>query len=489
VVSPNGGESLSGSTATLSWSASDLDGDPLEYVIQYSTDAGTNWQILASGWLSTTYEVSLDAIAGTDQGLVRVLASDGFHTFQDQSDGTFTVAKHPPQASIRTPANNSLYVGGQTIILEGSAFDNEDGQLGDSALSWSSSLDGALGTGRSLAVVASTLTEGTHTITLAAQDNDGQTDTTLITVQVYRERPTLPTSLAVAPTELSFLAVEGGGQTAWQTLAIRNDGDGTMTWSVAADQSWIVVSSLGGTAPTDIIVSADPTGLSVGEYTGNITITAPGAANSPQTAAVTLNVREPYRIYLPITLKNYTPGSQPPPPTVETLDFKASFQARDNADNRPHNVPIKVKIKNLSGDQFLFETDWVLVTPASSSDNWGTASVDVSSAGLTPGQSYQIFVKGAMHLAKQVTIPLTDGLTIDYTDPVLNPDGVLWACDVNQDNQVSNTDVSIVLSHYGATPTDPDPSSETYRSDQNGDGVVNSFDLAICNTNLGKVGD
>jgi hypothetical protein len=203
---------------------------------------------------------------------------------------------------------------------------------------------------------------------------------------------------------------------------------------------------------------------------------------------LTFVVRGP-RIYFPIILKNYTPGSQPPQPTVETLDFKVSFQARDNADNRPHNVPIKVKIKNLSGDQVLFETDWVLVTPAGSSDNWGTASVDASSAGLTPGQSYQIFVKGAMHLAKQVTIPLTDGLTIDYTDPVLNPDGVFWACDVNQDNQVSNTDESIVLSHYGAAPTDPDPSSETYRSDQNGDGVVNSFDLAICNTNLGKAGD
>jgi len=227
--------------------------------------------------------------------------------------------------------------------------------------------------------------------------------------------------------------------------------------------------------------------LANGTYT--VTVSAADVVGNSASVSTTFRVEDTRRIYLPITLKNYTPGFQPPPPTVETLDFKVSFQARDNADNRPHNVPIKVKIKNLSGDQVLFETDWVLVTPAGSSDNWGTASVDVSSAGLIPGQSYQIFVKGAMHLAKQVTISLTDGLTIDYTDPVLNPDGVLWACDVNLDNQVSNTDVSIVLSHYGTAPTDPEPSSEAYRSDQNGDGVVNSFDLAICNTNLGKVGD
>lgn len=304
VIYPNGGESLSSSTATLSWSASDLDSDPLEYAVQYSTDAGVSWQTLVSAWSSATYELSLDVVAGTGQGLLRVLASDGFHTSQDQSDGTFTVAKHPPQASIRTPENSSLYVGDQTIILGGSAFDNEDGQLSDTALSWSSSLDGNLGTGQSLAIVASTLTEGTHTITLTAQDGDGQTDTANITVQVCRERPTLPTTLAVAPSALSFTAVEGSGQTAWQSLSIRNSGDGTMTWSAASDQSWILVSSLEGTAPTDIIVAAHPTGLSIGEYTGSITITASGAVNSPQVVGVTLNVQpEMFSIYLPLMLR------------------------------------------------------------------------------------------------------------------------------------------------------------------------------------------
>jgi hypothetical protein len=304
VVSPNGGESLNGSTATLSWTASDPDGDPLEYVVQYSANAGTNWQTLVSAWPSTTYELNLNAVAGTDQGLLRVLASDGFHTAQDQSDATFTVAKHPPQANIRTPENSSLFVGDQTIILEGGAFDNEDGQLSDTALSWSSSLDGNLGTGQSLAIVASTLTEGTHTVTLTAQDGDGQTNTANITIQVYRERPTLPTSLAVAPSALSFTAVEGSGQTAWQSLSIRNSGDGTMTWSAASDQSWILVSSLEGTAPTDIIVAADPTGLSIGEYTGSITITASGAVNSPQVVGVTLNVEpEIFSIYLPLILR------------------------------------------------------------------------------------------------------------------------------------------------------------------------------------------
>jgi hypothetical protein len=95
-----------------------------------------------------------------------------------------------------------------------------------------------------------------------------------------------------------------------------------------------------------------------------------------------------------------------------------------------------------------------------------------------------------MHLAKRVTMSLTNDMMIDQTDPGLNPDSVLWACDINQDNQVTNTDVTIQLSHcFETPPANPDPSSEVYRSDQNGDGAINSFDYAICVSNSGKVGD
>ena len=303
VTYPNGGELLAGSTVTLTWSANDLDGDPLEYVVQYSVDAGMSWQTLASVWPSTTYALNLDIIAGTDQGVVRILASDGFHTSQDQSDGTFVVAKHPPQVNIQAPQNNSLYVGEQTLILEGGAFDNEDGQLAGTELSWTSNLDGVLGTGHSLAIVASILAEGTHTVTLTAQDSDGLTNTASIALQIYRERPTLPSTLAVAPDALSFVAVKDGGQTVSQTVSIRNDGDGTMNWSATADQSWILASALEGVTSADIIVAADPTGLSVGGYTGNITITAAGAVNSPQTIEIALYIRPKLYVYLPMVLR------------------------------------------------------------------------------------------------------------------------------------------------------------------------------------------
>jgi hypothetical protein len=195
------------------------------------------------------------------------------------------------------------------------------------------------------------------------------------------------------------------------------------------------------------------------------------------------------QVFLPLTIRNFDP-SHPPTAAVRTLNFRVGFYGRDNAAGKPQNVPIKVTIKDLALNQVLFESGWVSVTPASGSNNWGTASVDVSRAGLVAGRSYQVFVRGAMHLTRRVAMPLTDGTTVNYTDLNLNPDGVLWTCDVNQDNQLNGTDVTMVFSHYMATvPTNPDPSSELYRSDQNGDGMVNGVDVTICTRSYGKVGD
>lgn len=176
---------------------------------------------------------------------------------------------------------------------------------------------------------------------------------------------------------------------------------------------------------------------------------------------------------------------------INVLYVKTKFQTRDYSDNGRQNIPVKAQIKTLSGD-LLLETDWLPVVPEASGHAWGTATVTVTSGNLIAGQSYQIFVTGAMHLARRITMPITDGLTIDYTDPALNPGGPLWACDINQDNQVTEADYNIWLEHSrngDVPPTQPDPASEVYRSDQNGDGRIDTLDFNICASNQGKVGD
>src|SRR5262249_46636610 len=171
VTSPNGGEVLDQPTVTVSWSASDADGDPLAFDVQYSRDGGANWEMVAQNLLGSSVTLDASNIGRTDEGRFRVLATDGIHTASDDSDASFTVPNRIPSAEIAEPASAVTIAAGQTLSLEGDAYDVDSGTLGGDRLQWSSNRDGMLGIGASLAV--STLSVGVHTITFRADDGEG----------------------------------------------------------------------------------------------------------------------------------------------------------------------------------------------------------------------------------------------------------------------------------------------------------------------------
>ncbi len=107
VTSPNGGETLAADTIHVTWTASDPDGDRLVFNVQYSTDGGQSWEMLAH--FLTGKEVDIDAanIAGSDQALFRVEVSDGIHTAHDESDNAFTVPNRIPVVAIVEPVNGA----------------------------------------------------------------------------------------------------------------------------------------------------------------------------------------------------------------------------------------------------------------------------------------------------------------------------------------------------------------------------------------------
>ncbi len=182
----------------------------------------------------------------------------------------------------------------------------------------------------------------------------------------------------------------------------------------------------------------------------------------------------------------------PLPVQVESLNVRVQFEQRDTGAGRQQDVPFQVTIKDASGTQTLYQTSgWVY--PLSIPDgNYGTATLLPSNPNLVYGQTYQIFVRGAMHLTRQVTVTLTEGMRLDLTDSTINPNGPLWACDINQDNQVNlaDHDLWVAAVQTGAQPPPtPDPASINYRTDLNGDHFINIGDFAICSANQGKVGD
>ncbi len=87
-----------------------------------------------------------------------------------------------PSVQITAPSSGASIAVGDTLLLIGSASDPEDGALAGASLTWSSSRDGALGSGDTLRVT--TLSVGLHTITLHATDSHGAASEMTRTVTV-----------------------------------------------------------------------------------------------------------------------------------------------------------------------------------------------------------------------------------------------------------------------------------------------------------------
>jgi len=92
LVSPGDGEVWEGDV-TVRWQAEDA--DDLTFVLLYSPDGGLTWQPLASGL--TGDEVTLDStqVPGSDDARLRILATDGANTGEDDSEPFRVVAKPP----------------------------------------------------------------------------------------------------------------------------------------------------------------------------------------------------------------------------------------------------------------------------------------------------------------------------------------------------------------------------------------------------------
>ena len=178
LITPNGGEKLDAGSV-VEWSMEDVDGDPLTANISYSRDGGVSWQLVQV--VTGTSHTIQAALPGTTEGIMRVMVMDGFHSAQDDSDGTFTVPSNAPQAAILMPGDGEVFPPGSIVELRGTTSDLEDGPLEGASLSWTSSLSGTLGSGEVIAL--NDLPAGAHTITLTVTDSDAMYG--IASVEIY----------------------------------------------------------------------------------------------------------------------------------------------------------------------------------------------------------------------------------------------------------------------------------------------------------------
>jgi hypothetical protein len=95
--------------------------------------------------------------------------------------------------------------------------------------------------------------------------------------------------IQLSQTALSFVANFGIAYTPVVTpVNVTNTGSGTLKFTATSDSSWLVVTPGSGLAPQSLSVSVAPGSLTVGPYTGHVTVTASGA-QAPATITVTFD--------------------------------------------------------------------------------------------------------------------------------------------------------------------------------------------------------
>ena len=142
--------------------------------------ANLAWTSSRDGAIGTGGNFSTTLSVGSHTVTAAVTDSGGL---QGSDSITVTVTapgNNPPAVTLSAPANGASFSEGTTINFAGSASDPEDGNL-TANLAWTSSRDGAIGTGGSF---STPLSVGSHTITAAVTDSGGLQGSDSVTVTV-----------------------------------------------------------------------------------------------------------------------------------------------------------------------------------------------------------------------------------------------------------------------------------------------------------------
>jgi hypothetical protein len=173
--------------------------------------------------------------------------------------------------------------------------------LGSGSLSWTATTDQAWlslsdseGVAPSIIDVSvdiSGLSAGTYQGQITIDANEAQNSPQTITVTLQVDPPPAEPILEITPSNLKFVATEGWSAPLTKTLAVSNDGAGTLRWNASESLAWLSLSETAGTAPSTIRVVVDISNLEARTYNGSITIEADEAQDSPQQINVTLLIK------------------------------------------------------------------------------------------------------------------------------------------------------------------------------------------------------
>lgn len=237
---------LGGTSVILNASTSnDADGNIVTY----------NWQQLSG--ISVTINNSNNAEADF---LAPVVVSDEILSFEvtvtdnDGSNSTDTItvtifSNVAPTINITEPTDNLTFVQGALITFNGTAADNEDGDI-SSNIVWSSDIDGEIGTGSSVSS-NSLSANNTHTITANITDSGNKVSTSSITITIEADSDgdgiidSVEISLGLNPNDASDAAgdLDNDGFSNLQEVLTGNDANDALSKPTRGTEAWSFITN------------------------------------------------------------------------------------------------------------------------------------------------------------------------------------------------------------------------------------------------------
>jgi hypothetical protein len=260
----------------------------------------------------------------------------------------------------------------------------------------------------------------------------------------------VPPAICSTPS-IEFYAAYNGTNPQNRTLDVWSSTPCPLNWSLSDDADWLEAYPTNGTctdAHVSVNLSANSSGMPMGNYTANITIESPEANNSPRTVPVILHITLTGTLKGQVDLSRKQPQGDPTWETPLVVSFFDNVTKLEMAWS-PRNV---------------------------TTDAYGNFTIGDIVVG-----TYDVGVKNYTTLSKMVYGKAFTAGNITPADF-----GTLIEGDTDNDDKVKLGDFNRVLNNFGAKPGDAawDPN---YDFDRNGKVDLVDFNLVL--NNFGGKGD
>ncbi len=246
-----------------------------------STDAEENalelgylWVSNADGVIGTTGTFTLDDLSVGDHTILLTVKDSG--NLADSTTVSISIgANTAPEVTISSPTDGASYNQTDNITFQCTVVDAEETIM--TTYAWSSSIDGSFG-GNSPLVQVSTLSTGTHTITVSVTDSGGLSDNDSIELVINAN--TAPTASITSP-------ADGASYTGADYITFQGSASDAEDDALGLSYEWS--SSIDGVFSTLIIAPLVNT-LSAGTHTITFKVTDSGALTADD--SITLHIAD-----------------------------------------------------------------------------------------------------------------------------------------------------------------------------------------------------